>query len=65
MNIQSNDFFINDRVIYTEYGFRLKGIITGKVNNKYYTFFQDKGINERLVSVQFLTLDKDPPPYKD
>ena len=60
------EFYINDRVIYSEYGMRLNGIITSKRSENYYDFFQDNGICERTVcanTLQLVCRHVDPPPY--
>lgn len=63
-------FYPNDRVLYTDYGLRLTGIIKRCCHNSNnYIFFQDNGVYDRLVhgsSLQLISRNfhqLNPPPY--
>ena len=64
---EPQNYYINQRIIYTEYGMNLKCKIIEKQLNGMYIIFQDNGIYNRLVHEKYLKIDNDyydpPPPY--
>lgn len=59
INQHLEEFHVGDRIIYTEFGMRLKGIITKKHQFNFYSIMQDNGIYERIVELKYLELNSD------
>jgi len=55
--MEFKEFCVGDNIIYTEYGMKLKGVITKKHKFNIYSIMQKNGVCERFVEQKYLEFD--------